>query len=94
LKALLLEWKLDDDAVFFLFLILAALPESINFTVMTALITLRKRAQMPTKVLEQTLEDEKKRFGLEREYIIMRKLHDLFRKAHSKVFRNYAEEKK
>ena len=94
LESLLSREKGDKDVAFFLFLILAALPEAINFTLMLALAALHKPAQMPTKDFEQTLEDEKKRFRLEREYLTTRNLHDLFRKVHSKVFRNYAETKK
>jgi hypothetical protein len=90
LKTLFATEKMNEDASFFLFLILACLPEAINFSIMLALASLQKEAQMPTKDLEQTLEDEKKRFRLMRELITTRNLHNLFRKVHGKVFRNYA----
>ncbi len=94
LKGLLGKGKTGEDAAFFLFLILACLPEAINFSIMLSLVSLHKEAQMPTKELEQTLEDEKKRFRLMRDLITTRNLHNLFRKVHGKVFRHYAENNK
>ncbi len=88
LKSIFPGEKMDEDIAFFLFLTLAALPEAINFTVMLALAALHKPAQMPIKELEKDIEDEKKIFRLEREYMTTRNLRHLFRRAHNKIFRN------
>ncbi|MDE2179619.1 MAG: hypothetical protein KGJ40_02075 [candidate division NC10 bacterium] len=82
-----------EDAGFFLFLVVAVLPELINVGLMLALVSLCKPAQIATRELEQTLEDTKRKFKLERELLNIRNLHEAVKKAQGKIFRNDVESK-